>query len=181
MPDTKISAFPAAGPLLGAELVPIVQGGADVQTTVSAIAAGGGGGGPIWVTPLAGFLEWQNNAADSDIQLTDAGAWNAQWKANSSWSFLAPGGKHAIFSFDTVAGLSIATNGFNFVIGMTLAGQITMNWLANSLTISAFTAVSIQYSPGNPLNWAGSPTTIEAALDRIAAAVVARTVGGAIP
>ena len=41
MADTKISAMSAAGALDGSELVPIVQGGANVRTTVTAIATGG--------------------------------------------------------------------------------------------------------------------------------------------
>lgn len=39
MTDKKISQLPPAVPLTGAELVPIVQAGATVQTTVSQILA----------------------------------------------------------------------------------------------------------------------------------------------
>jgi len=39
MPDQKISAMPSASALTGAELVPLVQGGANVQTTLSSIRA----------------------------------------------------------------------------------------------------------------------------------------------
>jgi hypothetical protein len=39
MSNVTISQLPGAGPITGAELVPIVQGGATVQTTVGAIAA----------------------------------------------------------------------------------------------------------------------------------------------
>lgn len=39
MADQKISAMPSAAALTGAELVPLVQGGANVQTTVSAFNA----------------------------------------------------------------------------------------------------------------------------------------------
>jgi hypothetical protein len=35
MADQKISAMPSAGPLTGAELVPLVQGGVNVQTTLN--------------------------------------------------------------------------------------------------------------------------------------------------
>lgn len=39
MANQKISTLPAAAPLIGTELVEVVQGGANVKTTVSAIAA----------------------------------------------------------------------------------------------------------------------------------------------
>ena len=39
MPDIRISQLPAAGPITGAELVPIVQNGGTVQTTAAALAA----------------------------------------------------------------------------------------------------------------------------------------------
>ena len=38
--DAKISQLPAAAPLTGAELVPVVQAGVTTHTTVSAILAG---------------------------------------------------------------------------------------------------------------------------------------------
>lgn len=39
MPDKKISALPVAAALTGAELVPIVQSGQTVQTTMNAVVA----------------------------------------------------------------------------------------------------------------------------------------------
>jgi hypothetical protein len=56
MADVKISELAAAAALTGAELVPIVQGGATVQTTAQDIAdlgAGGGGGGGTTAIPIA--------------------------------------------------------------------------------------------------------------------------------
>ena len=44
MTDKKISQLPAATPLTGAELVPIVQAGATVQTTVSEMLTGASAG-----------------------------------------------------------------------------------------------------------------------------------------
>lgn len=43
----KISELPPAGAITGAELIEIVQGGANVQSTVSAIGGGGGGSGTV--------------------------------------------------------------------------------------------------------------------------------------
>jgi hypothetical protein len=42
MADTKISAMPSAGTLTGAELVPLVQSGANVKATLSTLRAYGG-------------------------------------------------------------------------------------------------------------------------------------------
>lgn len=57
MADVKISELPAAAALTGAELVPVVQGGATVQATVQDIAdlgaGGGGGGGGTTAIPIA--------------------------------------------------------------------------------------------------------------------------------
>ena len=39
MPDEKISNLPAAAALTGVELIPIVQGGQTVQTTMNAVVA----------------------------------------------------------------------------------------------------------------------------------------------
>jgi hypothetical protein len=47
MANKKISELPAAGALTGAELAEAVQGGVNVQTTLTAIAALGGGGGHV--------------------------------------------------------------------------------------------------------------------------------------
>jgi hypothetical protein len=41
MADQKISAMPSAGPLTGAELIPMVQGGANVKSTLDAVKAAG--------------------------------------------------------------------------------------------------------------------------------------------
>lgn len=41
MADQKISAMPSAGPLTGAELIPMVQDGANVKSTLDAVKAAG--------------------------------------------------------------------------------------------------------------------------------------------
>jgi len=54
MADTKISDEAAAGTLTGAELVPAVQGGANVQTTTGAIAALASISATVWSIEQAG-------------------------------------------------------------------------------------------------------------------------------
>jgi hypothetical protein len=43
MADTKVSAFPVASSVTGADIIPIVQGGVTKQATVSLLPTGGGG------------------------------------------------------------------------------------------------------------------------------------------
>lgn len=52
MTDKKISQLPAAAPLTGAELVPIVQAGVTAQTTIDEIAARASTAGAFSLTNL---------------------------------------------------------------------------------------------------------------------------------
>ena len=64
MADTKISDLAAASALTGAELVEVVQGGANVRSTAAAIAALAGGGStidPLRITFSAGVFSGQSN------------------------------------------------------------------------------------------------------------------------
>lgn len=83
MANKKISELSAAGALAGTELVEVVKGGVNVQTTTQDIAdLGGGGGGGTWGS-ITGTLSSQtdlqnalNDKADSDATYTSkAGAY----------------------------------------------------------------------------------------------------------
>jgi hypothetical protein len=79
----KISAFPAAGALTGAEIIPAVQGGADVQTTLTAISTfigGGGGSGGITATLAA----TENLAAGALVNLFTSGGACKMRNANAT-------------------------------------------------------------------------------------------------
>ena len=79
MANKKISELPAAGALTGAELAEAVQGGVNVQTTLTAIAAlGGGGGGHVIEdegTPLP--QRTKLNFVGSGVTVTDDSGDNA--------------------------------------------------------------------------------------------------------
>lgn len=70
MPDTKISALPAATtPLAGTELVPIVQSGATNRVTVANLTAGR--------SVAASALAVDDNSATDAVRITQTGAGNA--------------------------------------------------------------------------------------------------------
>jgi len=61
------------------------------------------------------------------------------------------------------------------------AGQLVIDNLLSVITLNGAATIVIGYIPGVPANWAlPVPGDVWTALDRIAAAVVARTVGGPI-
>jgi hypothetical protein len=181
MPDTKISAMNPTVPL-GPELVPIVQGGLNFRCTAAQIAAlgGGGGGGPIWITPAGMVLRWQNVANTAFWELSDSGHSNFTLQNGLSWVFNGVAGN--LWQFNQaglVMDFVVFQGALNF--GNQFAGQIQFAMPANSMVIGGFAALNYQYIAGAPANWVGVPVELQAAIDRLAAAIVARTIGGAIP
>jgi len=181
MADEKISAMPAAAPL-GPELVPMVQGGVNKSCTPAQIAAlGGGGGGPHWITPAGGNLSWANIALTAGINLGDNGALGILMSQNSQFQVTGLGGNATMF---WQAGVTWTLNvsgstKVNFIIGA--GGQMTMDPVANSFFCDGFASYDYGYVAATPLNWVGGVSRLERAVDRLAAALIARTVGGPIP
>jgi hypothetical protein len=89
--QVKISELPAAGALAGTEPVPIVQGGATVRTTATAIAALAGGttlASGIW-TPtctLGSNAEACTGVAGVYLRVGSSVQWSARLNADSSGS-----------------------------------------------------------------------------------------------
>ena len=69
MADQKISAMPSAATLTGAELVPLVQGGANVQATLSSVSTFTRGYGSIYVADGA-TSQTTSGTANSYTQVT---------------------------------------------------------------------------------------------------------------
>lgn len=106
MANKKISALSAAASLAGTELVEVVQGGSNVQTTAQAIAdlAASSSGASLGVQytadlgstadsdPGAGLLKWNNatQAAATELYLDDASSDGAD--LTGWWSALTAGG-----------------------------------------------------------------------------------------
>ena len=86
MADQKISAMTAATtPLTGAELVPLVQGGANVQTPVSSIL--GSGGTPNLIQNYGGVAPVVAGAATGQFATDDSSGKLWQWNG-SAWKNL---------------------------------------------------------------------------------------------
>jgi len=74
MANKKITELPAAGAITGAELMEAVQGGVNVQTTITDIIAGAGGGGHVIEdegTPLTQRADL--NFVGAGVSVTDTG------------------------------------------------------------------------------------------------------------
>ncbi len=181
MPDTKISAMTSTVPA-GPELVPVVQGGANFSVTCAQIAAlAGGGGGPIWVTPVGMLLRWENVANVSFIQLTDGGILTGASDDNSIIDYRrGAGGRASLHWAANILALNCAF-GAKAQMATSGAGFVGVDDAFNTFQVAGFAALQYQYIPAVPANWVGGVTEIQNALDRLAAAVIARTIGGAIP
>lgn len=89
MATKKISELGAAAALVGDELVEIVQGGANVQTTAQDIAnlSGGGGGGPLTINDQAANYTGVIGDAGSYVRLDLAAAGTFTVPANASVAY----------------------------------------------------------------------------------------------
>jgi hypothetical protein len=178
----KISALPASGPLVGTELVPIVQGGVTDRTTTQDIAnLGVAGGWIVAATPVAGTLRLVATTAGYDVvQVQDNGNLNMQWGVGSAWDLLVAGTPQLQFTW-AVPGCSMHL--FNltiFTIDTAGLGAFTVDGTSNTLTFSGFTTTFMQVTGLNPAFWGGpgTPADVGTAIDRIAAVVSA---GGGTP
>ncbi len=166
----KISAMPAAGPLTGTEPVPVVQSGANKKTTTQAIANLAPAGPPP--TQIA------NGGAS--VLCSALGAINAVDGGNRDTTFTGTQG--ALIQMQSGGQININA-GFGFLMrlaangGFLFIGNVGNAQLVDASGASAF----VTYVPAVPANWiAPVPTDLAAAIDRCAAAIVARTVGGPI-
>jgi hypothetical protein len=181
MPDTKISALPAAGALAGTELLVAVQGGADVQTTTQDVANLGAG---TWVTvntPIGGACTINcTSTASMGLVVSDngQGLWNFQ-QGSSIQMFSGP---TLCFQMTTPLGnvIEIISNGQTWTMQTSGGGSIVLNDFGNTLVESGFAATNRQFIAPNPGYWGGPgvPLDLESAIDRIAAVVSA---GGGTP
>jgi hypothetical protein len=174
----KISALPGATlPLGGTELVPIVQTGVTVQTTVTDILAGAGSGGyPHWVTPSSGFLKWESlaNPAQVFFKLEDAGTVTGGCADSYTFSWNQSAGSD--FVQETWGASSLNRTAFNNAIiklEASGAGSLLISAQFNKIVEAGFTSTSRQYITGTPASWGGpgNPPDVETALDRLAVAV----------
>jgi len=179
----RISLLPVAGAIVGTELTVCVQGGVTKQTTVNDLVAGSPLGGPHWNTPAAGQLQWNavNSPANSCIRLDDTGFTFQKYNAGSAvhWQD-ALGVDSVIEAFGGGVFSVLVTNGYVYNITIVAGGQVSWNPTGNVFTVAGFTTCTYQLTNQTPGFWGGPgvPTTVEAAIDRIANVVSA---GGGTP
>jgi len=171
MADTKISAMAAATEVLNADVVPIVNGGANFKATRQLLLTAGTGEDIELVPSAGGVAKIENAGAQGRVEVDASGNPNIissltvtvgradlstylRLDSTDVWSWLLGG---------AILGLSI-DNGGTLELSMDLTND-TAKFLAAS-------GIDITYIPGDTNDWTGAdPTTVYEALDRIAAAV----------
>lgn len=168
MPDTKISAMTAAVGVLQGDLVPIVSSGANFRATKTQLLTAFSTD-PIFITSNAGdhagydtineYVIQQSSGKSITIGNTALGFLQIDASGNLTLGQDAPG----VFTIDHGAGTTLVIAGDGtFTIDNSVSGK----------------PVHIPYTPLAPGDWAGSPTEVWEAIDRIAAVVSS---GGASP
>lgn len=165
MPDTKISALPAATTVSNADDTVIVQAGVNKKAarTLLLTAAVGetiglvGPGGDLIECQGAGGIAIQCLIGESIIL------------GDGSTAFLNCFAGQIQMQTTLGQPYAVTVNGASIVIDATGAIQITP---------LPGTVLTLHYTPLTPGDWSGSPTSVWEALDRIAAVV---STGGATP
>lgn len=181
MADEKISAMPAAVGMSNTDFFPIVQVGANVKALKSDIF-NGRPGEDISGIVVAGHKYLFQESTATDLQIGPGGI--GLFDCQNTVTIRAFGAISQPFvQCDKVNGIQCQIGPGNAGIFLLLVGggSVTLAGPGNTFTIGGFTGVNYQYIAGGAGNWAGSPASVGAALDRIAAAIVARTFGGPIP
>jgi len=183
MADTKISAMPAAIDVALADEFPIVKAGVNNKATKQQLLTGAAGQNQYLVAATLSHVGMHNFATTSYIRVYDNGNIDI---------FSAGAAGIQIFNNVNNAQCYIKGNGDIDLICLAagkitrlgapgVAGQIIIDNLAGQITINGAGIILIGYVPGVPANWIlPAPGDVWTAIDRIAAAVVARTVGGPI-
>lgn len=173
MANQTISQLPAAGPITGTELVPIVQNGGTYQTTTAAIANS--------PTQTQTFLTIQNEptlpnsryfSTDANFTLTDGGA-QSFYRLNLTGAAAALGaaGNGVIVktSLTTVAArtLTAGTNGISVSNGDGISGNPTFSLTGQVLSLANATGPGLVALPNNgtvtPRSIAGTASEIDVA------------------
>lgn len=182
MPDTKISAMPSAASVLNADLVPIVQAGINDKATKALLLTGGAGEDIIIVASSLKKAAMQNNAGSCFVWCNDNGSVLTTGNQGAQLADSFAGARFNITAANNME-MICPTVGKTYTIGCSIRNKMVLDdtTLPGAFTLTCAGPVFIPYTPGAPLNWAlPVPPDIWTALDRIAAAIVARTVGGPI-
>ena len=180
MADLKISAMTPATALMDADILPIIQGGANFSITKTLLLTGGVGEPQLLQAAAGQAVQMGGNDGFSQV-IIDAG--------NSGGISVA--GDASITSFTSGTTISAEFSGLALIEVMNGAQFIArdvanvtfilMDTFAAQVNITAANGVFITYVPSNPGNWpTGVPSVINAALDQLASAIFTLS-GGTLP
>lgn len=168
MPDTKISAMPPASFVTAADYFPIVQSGVNLRCTRNQILRGHTGEAIALVTN-SGFDAGYDSADNYQINVAPAGTCDIVAAASAIVAITGAGACTIGAASGQILELLNSNGSF---IRLDADGTITLD------TSVPAKVLHLYYTPGTPGDWAGSPTSVWEALDRIAAVVSS---GGASP
>lgn len=158
MPDLKISQMNPAPLVDNADLIPIVQAGANFFATRDQLLIAHAE--PITFGNDVGYV--------------------LQVDGSNNWSLFFGPGVASAFTLDALGNVVLGVCTTFSVVGPGSA-EITIDAAGEiNLTPAPGFTVQIFYSPASPGDWSGLPTDLVSAVDRIAAAV-AGLLGGPIP
>lgn len=167
MADTKISAMPSVMDVKVADVMPVVQFGANMKTRKDVFLTGGAGEDIGIISSGGQASRLGTNSTNAEIVAFDSGQ---TLMTGTVQVFL-----HTAFLGVANTLLLTTGGGITLVVDQTLQMRLEINGLgqviftggSNDLSIVGFTTTSYQYVPGLPASWNGaSPTTVEGALDR---------------
>jgi hypothetical protein len=164
----KISAMPSVANVNNADELPVVQGGVNMKATRDQYLKTAGG---EIITIAYG---------PSEVQFSDAGFFLGSFDNAHGFDFVLANGNH--IGMNAAIGIQLDASGSGIIQLAVGAGVIQIT-AAGAITIAPAVGQVLQltYTPAVPANWVGGVGTVWNALDRLSAAIVARTIGGAIP
>lgn len=179
MADEKISAMPAATATATGDLIPIVQGGVNKKATKAVLFQGAAGATDAYVSGALGFVGVIDHLGTSGIQVDDANKKLRGFGAILDFQFGTPTGS---FQISAAGNISLDAGAHAGIIDLGTVGtaELKLDQGAGTVLLTCANLCSVKYAPAVPGNWAVPVTTIHQALDRLVAAVVARTLGGAV-
>jgi len=165
----KISALPGAASVLNAALIPLVEGG---------------------ITQSANRAQLLEASGAEDLTLIGASGQTIELEAGGNQNFTVAGG--GSINLVQTGGDSIAVVAGGGILVSVAAGNVLTISHANGALITIFAGGQIQITPGGagvvvvgyvpavPGQWLIVPGDLATAIDRLVAAVVARTIGGPV-
>jgi hypothetical protein len=170
MADEKISAMPAASFMANADDMPILRLGANNKISRNLFMVAGPAEAAAWQNSSGGWVGL--NIAGNALVTAAAGA-------SATMSNNALSGQVTVNVSGAVNGVAAMGQTMSFMMGM--AGFMINAAGHTSLLDTSGASCFVTFVATGAGNWMGVPNNLATAIDRLAAALVARTAGGPIP